>query len=138
LQLLRLIVVTSIVGTVVGGTASSSSAAQACSPRTAATHRYDQTSFEFVFAIRLCDDRETIGYGVSGFREQASGAGTGLAADGVARCAHRLCAVTFGFQHEQEVARYRGDMFWGDVAVDSLGPVYCVSTAFGSGCRPPP
>jgi hypothetical protein len=122
----------------VGSAAASAAPAEPCSPRTASTYRYDATSFRFVFAIHLCDDRDGISYGADGLHEVAGGIGDGISIDGIAACTHRVCVVRFGFEHGPERARYNGDVFWGDVAFDSLGPIRCISSSTRGACTPSP
>jgi hypothetical protein len=134
-KLARTLVLAALMLSQFGGGRAAATSRQPCQPHPSATYRYSSTSFRFVFAIRLCDDRGSIGFGAEGTRTQASGLGTGAAIDGVAGCVHRLCTVTFGFQHERELARYAGDIIWGGVATDSLSPLVCGTTGSLSGCR---
>ncbi|HJP65943.1 MAG TPA: hypothetical protein VKA30_06545 [Actinomycetota bacterium] len=134
MPVIRWLVCVSVLGALLWPSAAASAAPSTCSPTTVSTYRYDTASFRFAFAIHLCDDRDVIGFGTDAFRQTLSGFGVGAASDGIAPCTNRVCTVTFGFEHEREAARYWGDVFWGDVAYDSLGPIRCASTATRAGC----
>ena len=137
IRLARLALATAFIASLSMTLGPSPANAQSCIPRTASTYRYTSTSFRFVFVIHVCDDRPTISVAIQIDRKDSIG-DFGLAIYGNPPCSNRVCWTAPGFSHAKEIARYDGSITWADLATDAEGPIFCVTTASTSGCRPPP